>query len=70
MNRRAMTCIQCEDTGWVCEDHLARPWEGPHACPCGAAGAPCPACNAPPEGAPPRMPSGFKPEAGKNGRRH
>ncbi len=33
---------------------LGRPWEGPHACPCGGAGAPCPWCNVPEEGAAPR----------------
>ncbi len=31
--------------GWVCENHPDRPWQGPRACPCGAAGAPCPDCN-------------------------
>ena len=34
-------CRLCEDYGWVCEEHPERPWEGPHACICGAAGAPC-----------------------------
>jgi hypothetical protein len=38
-------CSLCEDCGWVCESHPARPWEGEHACTCGAAGAPCPWCN-------------------------
>jgi hypothetical protein len=37
-----------------------RPWEGPNACGCGAAGAPCGRCNNPSDGQPPRMPSGFK----------
>jgi hypothetical protein len=36
-------CLVYEDTGWVCEDHPDQPWEGPHACACGGAGAPCPA---------------------------
>jgi len=31
--------------------------EGPHACTCGGAGAPCPACN---NGSPPKLPPGFK----------
>jgi hypothetical protein len=31
-------CLLCEDTGWVCENHPDQPWEGPHACTCGAAG--------------------------------
>jgi hypothetical protein len=38
-----MKCLLCEDSGWVCEVHQDQPWEGPHACTCGAAGAPCPA---------------------------
>jgi hypothetical protein len=46
-----MKCIFCADTGWVCENHPRRPWEGPHACDCGGAGMPCPACNIPEEGA-------------------
>ena len=41
----AMKCSLCEDCGWVCETHPDRPWEGEHACTCGAAGAPCPRCN-------------------------
>jgi hypothetical protein len=30
-----MKCIFCADTGWVCENHPRRPWEGPHGCDCG-----------------------------------
>jgi hypothetical protein len=30
----------CQDVGWVCETHPGKPWGGPNACPCGAAGAP------------------------------
>jgi len=44
-----MKCTHCEDVGWVCEDHPEKPWEGPHACNCGAAGMPCPVCNVPPK---------------------
>jgi hypothetical protein len=55
-----MACDLCEDCGWVCEEHPGRPWEGPHACTCGAAGAPCPRCNVPTEGEVPRMPDGFE----------
>jgi hypothetical protein len=29
-------CDQCEDCGGLCERHPDKPWEGPHACPCGA----------------------------------
>jgi hypothetical protein len=63
-------CIICEDGGCFCEDHQDRPWQGPHACPCGGAGAPCPACNASGEGEAPRMPDGFKTEVDKDGWRH
>jgi hypothetical protein len=65
-----MKCIFCADTGWVCENHSRRPWEGPYGCDCGGAGMPCPACNIPEEGAAPRPPDGFKTEVDKDGRRH
>lgn len=55
-------CICCEGTGWVCEEHPNQPWEGAHACHCGAAGAPCPHCNRPDDGEAPRMPPGFEPD--------
>jgi hypothetical protein len=54
-----MTCFQCKDCGWVCESHPERPWEGSHACGCGAAGMPCPGCNPSDEITPPRLPTGF-----------
>jgi hypothetical protein len=63
-------CTLCEDSGWVCEEHPGRPWEGPNACPCGAPGAPCPWCNMPAEGETPRMPDGFKVDVDKKGWRH
>jgi hypothetical protein len=25
-----MTCLLCEDTGWVCENHPDQPFTGPH----------------------------------------
>ena len=56
------TCIVCEDTGWVCENHPDQPWEGPHARACGGAGAPCPRCNAATADEPPRLPKGFEPD--------
>jgi hypothetical protein len=34
-----MKCILCADTGWVCENHPRRPWDGPYGCDCGGAGA-------------------------------
>jgi hypothetical protein len=41
-----MDFFRCEDTGWVCEAHIAKPWSGPRTCGCGAAGAPFGRCNA------------------------
>lgn len=45
-------CRRCAGTGWVCENHINKPWaDGPdydrdmRGCACGA-GAPCPSCNA------------------------
>jgi hypothetical protein len=62
----ALYCEPCREgrhyTGWVCEDHPDQPWEGPHACACGGAGAPCPHCNAATADEPPRLPKGFKPD--------
>ena len=49
-------CTICSDSGWVCERHPDRPWDGDEACRCGA---PCPACNTANDGEAPRMPSGF-----------
>lgn len=42
---------------------MKRPWEGPQACGCGAAGAPCGRCNEPAE---PRMSAGFRTEIEKD----
>jgi len=41
-----MACNRCKDVGWVCENHLDKPWDRdlPEGCECGA-GAPCPDCN-------------------------
>lgn len=48
MSGRTLPCIHCDDTGWVCENHLSRPWGGfskrRDACQCGAE-APCRVCN-------------------------
>jgi hypothetical protein len=65
-----MKCNLCEDVGSICERHPTRPWEGDHACTCGGAGAPCPMCNSMNDADNPRMPSGFKIEADKDGGRH
>jgi hypothetical protein len=40
-----MVCPTCDNTGWVCDEHCHRPWLGPKACCCGAAGLPCLICN-------------------------
>lgn len=44
-----MSCNNCADSGWVCENHADRPWDGVsddlRACLCGGAGMPCPVCN-------------------------
>lgn len=43
-----MPCLNCDDTGWVCENHPSRPARGDStradACDCGAA-KPCLFCN-------------------------
>jgi cold shock CspA family protein len=71
--RCGVVCVKCslrEDCGWVCETHPGRPWEGDHACTCGAAGAPCPWCNLPDKDGAPRLPEGFRTEFDKKGWRH
>jgi hypothetical protein len=66
-----MKCVLCEDSGWVCENHPKRAWEGEHACGCGGAGMPGPACNVPGDpGEVPRLPKGFKPKYDNRGWRH
>jgi hypothetical protein len=54
-------CTNCDSTGWVCENHRDRPWDGVSgrldACGCGA-GAPCTKCNVCNADNPPRMPPG------------
>jgi hypothetical protein len=59
-----MACPYCDGSGWVCEDHRTRPWEGchlPRSCKCGGAGAPCVLCNEStgPEDRP-ALPPGFR----------
>jgi hypothetical protein len=66
----SLRCTLCDDGGWVCENHPEVPWEGPRACPCGGAGAPCPRCNAPAGDDPPRLPDGFRTELDKDGWRN
>ena len=42
-------CGNCDNTGWVCENHGDKPWEGESTrldvCDCGGAGAPCEVCR-------------------------
>ena len=45
MRAKRVPCHNCGDTGFVCENHTNKPWNGPQACGCGAAGMPCPICN-------------------------
>ena len=40
-------CSRCNSTGWVCEAHSDRPWDGAKACGCGGAGMPCPPATYP-----------------------
>lgn len=56
--RAARECPRCGGCRWVCENHRDIPWEGPRACNCGGAGAPCPICNG---GTEPEMPDDFAP---------
>ena len=42
---KIVNCTRCDNTGWVCETHKYRPWDGSNACGCGGAGMPCPDCN-------------------------
>jgi hypothetical protein len=65
-----MICSVCEDCGWVCENHLDRPWEGEHARTCGGAGAPCPPCNSIDDDMALRMPQGSNIEFDKKGWGH
>jgi hypothetical protein len=64
------SCTHCGGCRWVCEAHPERPWDGPHACGCGAPGEPCPICNVPEGGAAPEMPEGFRVDLDDKGWRH
>jgi hypothetical protein len=50
---------RCDSCRWVCEVHPERPWLGPSACGCGAAGEPSPVCNRPDADTLPELPEGF-----------
>jgi len=63
-------CDRCDGTGCVCETHIAKPWEGPKACGCGGAGAPCGRCNTSVDDEWPRLPDGFKTDFDKDGWHH
>jgi hypothetical protein len=57
---RKVKCARCRDIGWLCEAHDDLPWDGEHACGCGAAGMPCTSCNPSDKDHPPRPPRGFR----------
>jgi hypothetical protein len=59
MTEGVVICARCCNTGWVCEAHDNRTWDGPHECGCGGAGMPCPSCNVSNPDNPPRLPAGF-----------
>lgn len=67
-------CNQCDDTGWVCENHVALPWSGcserGNACKCGGAGMPCTLCNPCDYDNPPDMSRAMKVKLDKDGWRH
>jgi hypothetical protein len=65
-----MRCCRCDDCGWVCEAHHDRPSLGESACTCGAAGAPCPACNSSDANHPPRPPEGLRTNVDDKGWQH
>ncbi len=66
---RQPECSRCDSTGWVCEAHPERPWDGKGACGCGAPGDPCPECNEL-AGETPRQPAGMRIDIAKDGWRH
>jgi hypothetical protein len=65
-----IACIYCADTGWTCENHPRRPWEGPHACDCGGAGLPCVNCNLSDDDIAPQTPNGLTTGFDQKGWRH
>lgn len=54
-------CGRCGSTGWLCEAHPDKQWEGAQCCGCGAPGVPCPVCNDFGDGMP-RPPAGLQVE--------
>ena len=74
------TCLNCNDEGWVCENHPSSPWMGGDATCCKdedpgrewgcGAGAPCKVCNPSDRDNMPRNPAGFRVVCDKDGYRH
>jgi hypothetical protein len=66
-------CAVCDNTGWVCESHIDRPWAGASsredACECGAR-TPCLKCNSSDRDHLPRMPEGHRTIFDKDGWRN
>jgi hypothetical protein len=71
-------CTNCNDEGWVCENHRNVPWKDGTATCCSdegkeygcGAGAPCRLCNPCDDKTPPRMPHGTRVDFDKDGYRH
>ena len=62
-------CGNCNDEGWVCENHMNVPWGEGDGC-CGGAGSPCPNCNPCDRDHPPRPLRGSRVVFDKDGWRH
>ena len=71
-------CTNCNDEGWVCENHPTVPWQCGNATCCSddgnewgcGAGAPCKSCNPCDENKPPRDVPGFVVVRDIDGYRH
>lgn len=67
-------CTNCNDMGWVCENHTDKPWSGctpPDMVSCGCgAGQPCHVCNPSDYDNPPKDPPGWRTGLDKDGYRH
>jgi len=62
-----MICNNCNNSGWVCEEHPNKPWEQGKVTCCSGAGMPCEWCNNEEE---PRDLAGMKIKLNKDGWRN